>query len=200
MENKEIQEERPEKICRDKGQWFVVNTLSGHENKVKNTIEKHLLSESDINVYEILIPTEKVSEVRQGKKTTTTRKFFPGYILVRMDLYAPETRKLDEKSWYFIRQTQGVIGFVGSGDRPIPLSTREIDALLQQSEGVEERPRPKINFELGELVRIKDGAFENFEGTVEGIDQERGKLNILVSIFGRSTPVELEFWQVEREA
>ncbi len=200
MEEKEIQEETLGKICRDKGQWFVVNTLSGHENKVKNTIEKHLRAEADIKVYEIMIPTEKVSEVRQGKKTTTTRKFFPGYMLIRMDLYDPETRKLDEKAWYFVRQTQGVIGFVGSGDHPSPLSSKEVDALLQQSEGVEERPRPKINFELGELVRIKDGAFENFEGTVQGIDQERGKLNILVSIFGRSTPVELEFWQVEREA
>lgn len=184
-----------------RGQWFVVHTLSGHENKVKNTIEKHLTQEGDdIKVYEILIPTEQVSEVRQGKKTTSTRKFFPGYILVRMDLYDPETKKLDEKSWYFIRQTQGIIGFIGSGDRPVPLPQHEVDALLMQASGKEEKARPKINFEVGETVRIKDGAFENFEGAIEDIDQERGKLNILVSIFGRSTPVELEFWQVERES
>lgn len=187
-------------IDRSKGQWFVVNTLSGHENKVKNTIEKHLSQEDDdIVIYEILIPTEQVSEVRQGKKTTTTRKFFPGYILVRMDLY-DEDKKLDEKAWYFVRQTQGVIGFVGAGDKPAPLPQYEVDALLDQASGKEEKARPKINFEVGETVRIKDGAFENFEGAIEGIDEERGKLKILVSIFGRSTPVELEFWQVERES
>ena len=188
-------------IDRSEGQWFVVNTLSGHENKVKNTIEKHLSQEGDdIKIYEILIPTEQVSEVRQGKKTTTTRKFFPGYMLVRMDLFDKETKKLDEKAWYFIRQTQGVIGFIGNGDKPTPLPPHEVEALLEQASGKEEKARPKINFEIGETVRIKDGAFENFEGAIEGIDQERGKLKILVSIFGRSTPVELEFWQVERES
>ena len=206
MEENEVQENEVQQavegdaVNRDKGQWFVVHTLSGHENKVKNTIEKHLTREGDdIKVYEVLIPTEQVSEVRQGKKTTSTRKFFPGYILIRMDLYDPETKQLDEKSWYFIRQTQGIIGFIGSGDRPVPLPPAEVEALLMQASGKEEKARPKINFEVGETVRIKDGAFENFEGAIEGIDEERGKLKILVSIFGRSTPVELEFWQVERE-
>ncbi len=190
-----------EEIDRSEGQWFVVNTLSGHENKVKGTIEKHLLQEDDsIKIYEILIPTEQVSEIRKGKKTTTTRKFFPGYILVRMDLYDKETKKLDEKAWYFVKHTQGIIGFVGSGEKPAALPQHEVDALLDQASGKEEKSRPKINFEVGETVRIKDGAFENFEGAIEGIDPERGKLKILVSIFGRSTPVELEFWQVEREA
>ena len=188
-------------IDRSKGQWFVVNTLSGHENKVKNTIEKHLEQKenSDINIYEILIPTEQVSEVRAGKKTTTTRKFFPGYILVRMDLF-DEEKQLDERAWYFVRQIQGIIGFIGSGDKPTPLPKYEIDALLEQTSDSEDKVRPKINFEVGESVRIKDGAFENFDGAIEEIDEERGKLKILVSIFGRSTPVELEFWQVERES
>jgi transcriptional antiterminator NusG len=154
----------------------------------------------DVKIYEILIPTEQVSEVRQGKKTTTTRKFFPGYILIRMDMYDPETKELNDKAWYFIRQTQGVIGFIGTGDKPTPLPQHEVDALLAQASGEQEKARPKINYEIGEMVRIKDGAFENFEGAIEGIDHDRGKLNILVSIFGRSTPVELEFWQVEREA
>ena len=187
-------------IDRSKGQWFVVNTLSGHENKVKNTIERHLdnTPEARDKIHEILIPMEQISEVKQGKKTTTARKFFPGYMLVRMDLYDPETKKMDDDAWYFIRQTQGVIGFVGRGDRPVPLPPHEVSDLLDQTEGAKEQVRPKIDFEVGETVRIKDGAFENFEGAIEEIDHERGKLKILVAIFGRSTPVELEFWQVER--
>ena len=195
-----MEENNQAEIDRSKGQWFVVNTLSGHENKVKNTIERYLSQEGDdMHIYEILIPTEQVSEVRAGKKSTTTRKFFPGYILVRMDLY-DEDKKLDEKAWYFVRQTQGVIGFVGVADKPVPLPPHEVQAIIDQISGRENKARPKINYEIGETVRIKDGAFENFEGAIEGIDEERGKLKILVSIFGRSTPVELEFWQVERES
>jgi transcriptional antiterminator NusG len=194
-----MEENTEVEIDRSQGQWFVVNALSGHENKVKNTIEKHLTQEdNDIKIYEILIPTEQVSEVRGGKKTTTTRKFFPGYLLFRMDLY-DDDNKLNEKTWYFVRHTQGVIGFVGVADKPAPLPQHEVDDLLDQASGKSEKARPKINFEVGENVRIKDGAFENFEGAIEGIDHERGKLKVLVSIFGRSTPVELEFWQVERE-
>ncbi len=181
------------------GKWYVVHTLSGHENKVKETLERHLEMEGrDCPIYEILIPLEKVSEVRQGKKTTTTRKYFPGYILVRMDLY-DEERKLNEKVWYFVRQAQGVIGFVGSSDRPAPLSEQEVDDLMAQMSDRMDKATPKILYDLGETVRIRDGAFENFEGVIEDIDQERGKLKLMVSIFGRSTPVELEFWQVERE-
>jgi len=187
-------------IDRSKGQWFVVHTLSGQENRVRESIERQLALENDgFPVYEVLIPTEKVSEVRQGKKTTSTKKFLPGYILVRMDLYHAGTSDLDEKVWYFIRQTQGVLGFIGGGDKPIPLSAHEVDDLLRQAAGPEEKARPKIMFEIGETVRIKDGAFENFEGTIEEIDSERGRLKLMVSIFGRSTPVELEFWQVGRE-
>lgn len=185
---------------RDKGQWFVVHTLSGQENKVKDSLERQMALEGDdFCIYEVLVPTEKVSEVRQGRKTTTTRKYFPGYILVRMDLYDPETRAVNEDIWYFVRDTQGVIGFVGSGDKPMPLMPHEVDDLLKQVFGEEEKVKPKIQFEIGENVRIKDGAFENFEGLIEEIDQDRGKLKLMVSIFGRSTPVELEFWQVERE-
>lgn len=184
----------------DKGQWFVVHTLSGQENRVKESIERQLALESaDFPVYEVFIPMERVSEVRQGKKTTSTRKYFPGYILVRMDLYQPETNKINEKTWYFIRQIQGVIGFVGGGDNPMPLSDSEVADLMRQVTGLEEKAKPKILFNIGETVRIKDGAFENFEGSIEEIDSERGKLKLMVSIFGRSTPVELEFWQVGRE-
>lgn len=183
-----------------KGQWFVVHTLSGHENKVKEKIEKHLKMDGENSaIYEVFIPTEKISEVRQGKKTTATRKYFPGYILVRMDLYNSEDKKIDENVWYFIRQIQGVIGFIGSGSMPVPLTPKEVEELMMQVTEREDKVIPKIAFDVGETVRIKDGAFENFEGVIEEIDQERGKLKLLVSIFGRSTPVELEFWQVECE-
>ncbi len=178
------------------GQWFVVHTLSGHENKVRDTMQRQLQVSDDLPVYEIYIPTEKVSEIRQGKKTTTTRKYFPGYVLVRMDLYDEEYR-IDEKVWYFVRNIQGVLGFLGSGNKPTPLSDSEVEDMLRQSRG-ESEIKPKIAFEIGETVRIKDGAFENFEGVIQEIDNERGKLKLMVSIFGRSTPVELEFWQVDR--
>lgn len=184
----------------DKGQWFVIHTLSGQENRVRDTIERQTKLEAvELPVYEVFIPTEKVSEVKQGRRTTTTRKFFPGYLLVRMDLYSLETNALNETVWYFIRNVQGVIGFVGSNDKPIPLSKTEVSDLMAQVSGQEDKVKPKILFEIGETVRIRDGAFENFEGAIQEIDSERGKLKLMVSIFGRSTPVELEFWQVDRE-
>jgi transcriptional antiterminator NusG len=143
---------------------------------------------------------EKVSEVKKGEKITSARKFFPGYVLVRMDLYDTEN-KLRDDVWYFVRETKGVIGFVGCGAdrRPLPLAEYEINNLLNQIDEKKDQVAPKMKFDLGETVRIKDGAFENLEGAVQEIDQERGKLKVTVSIFGRSTPVELEFWQVEKE-
>ena len=180
-----------------RGQWFVVHTLSGHENKVRDTILRQLQIGDEVPVYEAFIPTEKVAEVRQGKKTTTTRKFFPGYILVRMDLY-DDAGMINEKAWYFIRNVQGVLGFLGGANKPTPLSDSEVDDLLRPVQSGAPEVKPKIAFEIGEVVRIKDGAFENFERSIQEIDNERGKLKLMVSIFGRSTPVELEFWQVER--
>lgn len=191
---------------RSKGQWFVVHTLSGHENKVRETLLRQLKMADAVPVYEVYIPTERVSEVRQGKRITSTRKLFPGYLLIRMDLYDAEG-KIDKDTWSFVRTTQGVLGFLGgrmrSGanvelDHPIPLSDYEAEEMLRFSRTDEDAVRPKIAFDVGEKVRIKDGAFENFEGTIEEIDNERGKLKLAVSIFGRSTPVELEFWQVDR--
>lgn len=183
-----------------RGQWFVIHTLSGKENKVRDSLQRQLDSEDgkDVPVYEVAIPTEKVSEVRQGKKYTTTRKIFPGYILVRMDLYKPGSTVIDEAAWYFVRNTQGIIGFVGGSDNPVPLGPDEVANLFRTTEE-EEKVKPKVLFEIGETVRINSGAFDNFEGVIEEIDNERGKLKLMVSIFGRSTPVELEFWQVERD-
>ncbi len=185
---------------KSKGQWFVIHTLSGQENKVCNTIQRQIEIEGNaVPVYEAYIPEEKVSEVRKGKKITTKRKFFPGYILVRMDLYDPETGVINEPAWYYVRDIQGVIGFIGGGKNPVALSESEVAELFRQNNPEEEKVKPKILYEIGETVRIKDGAFENFEGSVEEIDNERGKLKLMVSIFGRSTPVELEFWQVGRD-
>ncbi len=186
---------------RSKGQWFVVQTLSGQENKVRDAIQRQIKSGDSVPVYEVSIPTEKVSEVRQGTKRTITRKFFPGYLLVRMDLYrrnADGQLQVDEDAWYFIKETQGVIGFIGGGNTPKSLTDAEVEDLFRRG-GEEEVVKPKVAFELGEVVRIRNGAFENFEGTIQEIDNARGKLKLMVSIFGRSTPVELEFWQVDRE-
>lgn len=181
---------------KDQGQWFVIHTLSGHENKVRDTMLRQLQLNDDLPVYEVYIPTEKISEIRQGAKKETTRKIFPGYILVRMDLY-DEDSVINERAWYFVRNIQGVLGFLGGGNKPVALSPAEAGDMLRHSRGDVE-VKPKIIYEVGEVVRIKDGAFENFEGTIQEIDNERGKLKLMVSIFGRSTPAEVEFWQVDR--
>ena len=179
------------------GQWFVVQTLSGQEMKVKQTVErKRELEGVDHLVHEVLIPMEKVSDTRNGRKTVVNRKFFPGYILVRMDLYDADGN-INEPAWYFIRNTQGIIGFVG-GEKPAALSQSEIDDILAQTREEGEQPKPKISFNVGETVSIRDGAFANFEGVIEDVDPDRGRLKLSVSIFGRSTPVEVEYWQVER--
>ncbi len=182
-----------------KKQWFVLQTLTGQEQKVKRYIEAQArLEDIQALVGEVVIPTEKVSEVKQGKKTTTVRKFFPGYLLVNMELY-DDDRALVDKTWYFAQQTPGVIGFVG-GEKPAPLKQQEVDTILNQIEEKKEKVKPKISFEPGEMVKINDGPFVSFSGVIEEVDPERGKLKVSVSIFGRSAPVELEYWQVEREA
>ena len=179
-------------------QWFVLHTLSGQETKVKESIERRAkMEEIEDLIGEVLIPTEQVAEVRRGKRTTTTRKFYPGYVLINMALY-DESRGLVDKSWYFTQDIPGIIGFVG-GDHPVPLRREEVEVILNQIEEKKEKVKPKVEFELGETVKITDGPFLNFNGVIEEIDPERGKLKVSVSIFGRSAPVELEYWQVERE-
>jgi transcriptional antiterminator NusG len=178
-------------------QWFVLHTLSGQEQKVKDSLEKRLkVEEMDDLIKEVLIPTEKVAEVKRGKKTTSTRKFYPGYILVHMKLL-DDKNQLVERSWYFVRETPGLIGFVG-GERPVPLKPDEVENILAQIQERQDKVAPKVAFETGETVKITDGPFQNFTGVIEEVDAARGKLKISVSIFGRSTPVELEYWQVER--
>ena len=185
----------------NQGRWYVIQALSGHEGKVKENLERRVkLEKNDIPVYEVFIPMEKVSEVKKGEKITSARKFFPGYVLVRMDLYDQEN-KLREDVWYFVKETKGVIGFIGCGAdrRPLPLTESEVLSLMNQLQEKKDSVAPKMRYDVGEIVMIKDGAFENFEGAVLEVDQERGKLKVTVSIFGRSTPVELEFWQVEKD-
>lgn len=177
--------------------WFVLHTLSGQEQKVKDSIEKRIKTEemSDY-VKEVLVPMEKVAEVRSGKKTVTTRKLYPGYVFIDMVLL-DENNRIIEKPWYFIRDTQGIIGFVG-GDRPSPTSQEEIASIKAQISDSEDIERPKVQFDVGETIKINDGPFLNFSGVIEEVDPEKGKLKVTVNIFGRNTPVELEYWQVEK--
>jgi transcriptional antiterminator NusG len=182
-----------------KKEWFVLHTLTGQEQKVKRYVEAQVkLQEMETYIGEVAIPTEKVSEVRNGVKSTVTRKFFPGYVLINLALY-DDNRGLVEPSWRFLRETPGVIGFVG-GERPVPLSAAEVDAILHQVEARKEKVKPKVTFEPGETVKITDGPFMNFNGTIDEVDPDRGKLKVSVAIFGRNAPVELEYWQVERQA
>ena len=180
-----------------KKEWFVLHTLTGQELKVRKRIESRVVHEEMEDFFgEVVIPTEKVSEVKKGVKTTTTRKFFPGYVLINIALYV-EGRELNDRAWHFVRGTEGVIGFVG-GERPLPLPAEEVNDILNQVEEKKESVKPKVVFEIGETVKITDGPFLNFGGTVDEVDPERGKLKVSVAIFGRSAPVELEYWQVER--
>ena len=179
-------------------EWFVLHTLTGQEHKVQESIRRRAKQEELEDVIgDVIIPTERVSEVKKGVRSTTTRKFFPGYVLVQMSLY-DEQRKLADKAWYFIKETPGIIGFVG-GEQPAPLPADEVQQVLNQVQEKKEKVKPKVSFEPGETVKITDGPFLNFTGVVEEVDPSRGKLKVSVAIFGRSAPVELEYWQVERE-
>jgi len=181
-----------------KNQWFAVHVLAGLEQKVHDNIVKRIKTEEMGEfIYEVLIPTERVSEVKRGKKTETVRKLLPGYLIINMYLL-DENNQLVDRTWYFIKETNGVIGFAGTKDRPIPMRESEVQTMLAQMAEREDKVKPKVSFEVGETVKVADGPFQNQSGVVEEIDPERGKLRVSVSIFGRSTPVELEYWQVER--
>jgi len=171
-------------------QWYVVKAMSGQERKVKSNIEARIQVE-ELGDYmgRVLIPTENVSEVKGGKRKITSRLFFPGYILVEMEL--------NEQTFHFVRQTNGVLGFLGD-QAPIPLKADEIGDILNQVEAKKEKVKPKVMFEVGESVKVTEGPFVNFNGVINEINPDKGKLKVMVSIFGRSTPLELEYWQVER--
>jgi transcription termination/antitermination protein NusG len=178
-------------------QWFVIHTLSGQEQKVKESIEKRIKAEEmEDYIKEVLVPMEKVVEVRNQKKTVSTRKLWPGYVFVDMALL-DDDKRIIEKPWYFIKETQGVIGFVG-GEPPTPTPADEVESIKAQISDSEDREKPKVNFEVGETIKINNGPFLNFSGVIEEIEPARGKLKVTVNIFGRNTPVELEYWQVEK--
>jgi transcriptional antiterminator NusG len=179
-------------------EWYTIQTLSGQEMKAEKSLRKRIIEEEMGEfIDEILLPMEKVVEVRGGTKKVSQRKLYPGYIFIQMKLYDEEKRLLPTP-WDFVRNTQGIIGFLG-GERPIATPTEEIEAIKTQITEAEESEKPRVNFEVGEVVKINDGPFQNYTGAVEEIDAEAGKLKVTIDIFGRSTPVELEYWQVEKQ-
>src|SRR5580765_64395 len=171
--------------------WYIVHAYSNFENKVAESIREQAKQRGLSDLFdEIMVPKEKVVEIRRGRKVNTERKFFPGYVLVKMDL--------TDEAYHLIKNTPKVTGFLGSGSRPIPVSEKEGARIIGAIEEGVERPKPTIMFEIGEQVRVTDGPFASFNGSVEQVDEERARLRVTVSIFGRATPVELEYGQVEK--
>jgi len=170
--------------------WYGVHTYSSFENKVRLNLLENIKNEGmDEFFSEILIPCETVVELKKGEKKTSSRKFFPGYILVKMEL--------SDETWHLVKETAKVTGFVG-GNTPFPISDEEVEKITRRMEEGAEKPRPKVQFEVGETVRVVDGPFLNFSGVIEDVKPDKGKLRVTVTIFGRATPVELEFMQVEK--
>ena len=178
-------------------QWYALHVLSGQEKKVKESLERRAKTDEmgDL-IREVVIPTERVSEVKRGKKIESERKLHPGYVYINMYL-RDEEKKLVERTWYFVRETNGVIGFA-DGDNPQPIRPSEVETMLGQMREREEKVLPKVAFNLGDKVKVGDGPFQNQEGLIEGVDMERGKLKVSVNMFGRSTSLELEYWQVDK--
>ncbi|MEK7710115.1 MAG: transcription termination/antitermination protein NusG [candidate division NC10 bacterium] len=172
-------------------QWFVVHTYSGFENKVAAAIEQRakIFGLQD-QVTRVVVPVEEVVEVRKGQKRISSQKFYPGYVLVEMEL--------TDETWHLVRSTPKVTGFVGSGARPVPLPPEEVEGILRQMEEGAEKPKPKAVFSKGDKVRVSEGPFVNFTGTIEDVNPERGRLKVMVGLLGRLTPVDLEYYQVER--
>ena len=171
--------------------WYIVHAYSNFENKVADSIKEQATAKGLNELFEqVLVPTEEVVEMRRGRKVTTERRFFPGYVLVKMEM--------TDEAYHLIKNTPKVTGFLGSDNKPIPITEAEATRILHQVQEGVERPRPSISFEIGEQVRVADGPFASFNGLVEEVDEERSRLKVAVSIFGRPTPVELEFGQVEK--
>jgi len=172
--------------------WYVVQAYSGYEAKVKGMLEERIVREGlESKFGEVLVPTEEIVEMRAGQQRRSERKFFPGYVLVEMDM--------DDESWHLVKNTPRVMGFIGgTADRPAPISESEANEILQRVEDSSDKPKPKVLFEPGEVIRVNDGPFADFNGVVEKVDYEKNRVRVSVLIFGRSTPVDLEFSQVEK--
>jgi len=176
-------------MARDEGKWYVIHTYSGYEDRVKKNLEQRKkYSDAGNDIFEIVVPKEEEIEVRSGQKKTVTRKILPGYILVRM--------KMNDQAWSLVRNTAGVTGFVSSGTTPVPLKEEEVNRILKQMEA--ETPKVKVGLRKGQGVRVIDGPFTDFVGSVEEVNNDKGKVKVLLSLFGRETPVELDFLQVEK--
>ena len=183
-------EEQGEESPDQEGKWYVLHTYSGYENKVKKSIETRVESlDLGNRVYETVVPTQEEIEIKNGQRQTVLKKVFPGYVLVRMEL--------DDETWYALRNTPGVTGFVNIDNKPVPLDETRVQAIMKGM--VAEAPKVRVTFALGDTVRINDGPFADFRGEIDEINQEKGKIRVLVSFFGRETPVELDFLQAERE-
>lgn len=171
--------------------WYILHTLSGAEEKAKANLDAKIKAQNYQDVIEsVIIPKEQVTEVKLGKKKILERKFFPGYILVCMEM--------NDDSWLFVKNTPGITTFIGPRRKPSPIPQEEVDKILVKAQESKEKPAPKVTFEKGESVRVVEGPFLNFTGVVEEVQHDKGKIKVSVSIFGRTTPVELEFWQVEK--
>ena len=172
--------------------WYVVHAYSGYEKTVQRTLKERVARASlEDRFGDILVPTEEVVEMKDGQKRSSERKFFPGYVLVQMEM--------DEETWHLVRSVPRVLGFIGGkADKPAPITEREADEILSRVREGQDKPRPKVLFEVGEMVRVADGPFNDFNGVVEHVNYEKNRLNVSVMIFGRSTPVELDFSQVEK--
>ncbi len=178
-------------VSNPKHKWYIVHAYSNFEKKVADSIRDQAKNQGLEDCFsEILVPTEDVIEIRRGRKINAERKFFPGYVLVKMDL--------SDEAFHLVKNTPKVTGFLGAGSKPMPVSEREVARIIGAIEEGVERPKPAITFEIGETVRVTDGPFASFSGSVEQVDEERTRLRVTVSIFGRATPVELEFAQVEK--
>ena len=171
--------------------WYIIHVYSGFENKVKSALVERVAAAPHPEKFgEIVVPTEQIVELVKGKRKTSSRKFYPGYLLVQLEL--------DDETWHIVNDTAKVTGFLGERDKPTPISDEEADQILSRMEAGKLKPKPKYFFEYGDEIRVIDGPFTNFNGTVEEVNPEKGKIRVLVSIFGRSTPVELDFVQVTK--
>ena len=172
-------------------QWFIIHVYSGFENKVATSLREQTEVKGLGDFFgEVVVPTEEVVEMRRGKKVNTERKFFPGYVLAKLEM--------TDETYHLVKNTPKVTGFLGTGTRPSPVSQEEVDRIMHQVQEGIARPKPSVTFEVGEQVRVADGPFTSFNGVVEDVDEERARLKVAVSIFGRATPVELEYTQVEK--
>jgi transcriptional antiterminator NusG len=187
----DIAAETPARASNPRHKWYIVHAYSNFEKKVAESIrEQAKVQGLEENFSDILVPTEDVVEIRRGRKVNSERKFFPGYVLVKMEM--------TDEAYHLIKNTPKVTGFLGSGNKPMPVSEKEVQRIVGAIEEGVERPKPTISFEIGEQVRVTDGPFASFNGSVEDVDEDRARLKVTVSIFGRATPVELEYSQVEK--